>query len=204
GEDRAHAPLEKGDAVRGQLAELAANPLVKSVRRLIQSEGVDFPLQPDFVRGVKLVAEHGLRFDLCIFHPQLANTVRLVEQCPEVSFVLDHIGKPDIKNGLMEPWREEIVALASLPNVYCKLSGMVTEADHQRWTPDDLKPYIDHVVAAFGKERIMYGGDWPVSTQAATYRRWLETLDWATADFSPADKHKLFYQNAVDFYGLPS
>jgi L-fuconolactonase len=198
----AFAPLEKGQAVTVHLQALTAFPQVKGVRRLIQAEAAGFCIQPDFVKGVQLLAEFGYSFDICIFHHQLADTIKLVEQCPQVSFVLDHLGKPAIKAGRLDPWREEIKALASFPNVFCKISGAVTEADLQNWTPTDLQPYLDHAIEVFGLDRVMYGGDWPVSLLATTYPAWLETLDAATAQLSAAEKEKLFYQNARTFYRL--
>ena len=198
----AAAPLEQGEAVKPYLESLAHYPLVKGVRRLIQGEGPGFSRQPDFVQGVQLLPAFNLSFDICIYHHQLADVLQLVGQCPAVDFVLDHVGKPGIKAGRFDPWRAEIEALAQFPNVACKISGMVTEADHQHWTPEQLRPYIDHVVAAFGPERIMYGGDWPVSTLATTYKTWFETLQAATAHFSDGDRHKLFYANASAFYKL--
>lgn len=197
------APLEKGDAARPALEKLAQNPLIKGVRRIIQFEpDIEFCLQPDFVKGVQVLADYNLSFDICIFHPQLANTIKLVKQCPNVKFILDHIGKPDIKQHLLDPWRQEIQTLASLPNVWCKVSGLVTEADHEHWTEDDLKPYIDHVVSAFGFDRVIYGGDWPVAYQATEYPRWVETLAWAVSGCSEAELHKLFHDNAIAFYKL--
>ena len=100
--------------------------------------------------GVQTLSRYGLSFDICIFHPQLGNAIRLVEQCPHVQFILDHIGKPDIKNQLFDPWKQEIETLAGLPNVHCKISGLVTEADLEAWTPADLQPYIEHVITCFG------------------------------------------------------
>ncbi|MCK6628974.1 MAG: amidohydrolase family protein [Anaerolineae bacterium] len=198
----AFAPLEKGAAAREHLQALTAYPLVKGVRRLIQAEEAGFCLQPDFVAGVQLLAEFNYSFDLCIFHYQLSDIIKLVEQCPQVSFVLDHLGKPAIKAHLLDPWREEIKILASFPHVTCKLSGAVTEADWQQWAPADLQPYIDHVVESFGPDRVMYGGDWPVSLLATTYQAWLKTLDAATGELSAAEKEKLFCQNACTFYKL--
>ena len=197
------APLEKGEGARGDLARLAANPLIKGIRRIIQFE-VDpaFCLRPDFVRGVQLLPEFGLNFDLCINHTQLANTIKLVRQCPQVKFVLDHIGKPDIKAGRLDPWRAELKELAAMPNVWCKLSGLVTEADHAKWTPADLQPYIDHVIATFGFGRVMFGGDWPVSTQACDYPRWVATLDGALHSASADDLKKLYVTNAEAFYRI--
>jgi L-fuconolactonase len=198
------APLEKGEAVRADLeALLAENPLIRGIRRIIQFEpDIEFCLQPDFVRGVQILADYGLSFDICIAHPQLANTIKLVAQCPNVNFILDHIGKPDIKAQLFEPWRSELRTLASFPNVWCKMSGLVTEADHQNWTPADLKPYIDHVLETFGFDRVMYGGDWPVAYQATEYPRWVETLEWAIQGTSEEERRKLFRENAIAFYRL--
>lgn len=195
------APLEKGEGARADLARLAANPLIKGIRRIIQFEADPaFCLRPDFVRGVQLLPEYGLSFDLCINHTQLANTIRLVRQCAGVKFVLDHIAKPDIKAGRLDPWRAELRELAALPNVWCKLSGLVTEADHTAWTPAQLQPYIDHVIACFGWDRVMFGGDWPVSTQASDYPRWVSTLDAALPGATPAELRKLYVTNAETFY----
>jgi L-fuconolactonase len=198
----AFAPLEKGQAATEHLQTLTAYPLVKGVRRLIQSEAAGFCIQPDFVKGVQLLAEFGYSFDICIFHHQLIDAIKLVEQCGQVSFVLDHLGKPAIKTGLLDPWREEIKILASFPHVSCKISGAVTEADTESWASADLQPYIDHVIEIFGLDRVMYGGDWPVSLLATTYSTWLKTLDVATARISAAEKEKLFHQNADVFYRL--
>lgn len=198
----AFAPLEQGAAVRRQLQALARFPLVKGIRRLIQSEGPGFCVQPDFVRGVQMLPEFGYSFDICVLHHQLGDVLQLVAQCPEVKFVLDHGGKPGINTGLLEPWQTQISQLAAFPNVWCKLSGLVTEADPQNWTAQDLQPYIDHIIAAFGIDRVMYGGDWPVSLLATTYQNWLETLAAAVAELSETDKAKLFSQNAEIFYRL--
>lgn len=198
------APLEKGDAARPELEHLAANPLVKGIRRIIQFEpDVEFCLRPDFIRGVQALPDYGLSFELCINPTQMANTIKLVEQCPQVQFILDHIGKPDIKRQVFEPWKTEIKQLSVFPNVWCKVSGLVTEADHKQWTRDDLKPYIDHVIACFGFDRVMYGGDWPVAYQATAYPRWVETLAWAVQDCSDHELRRLFHDNAVEFYRLP-
>lgn len=197
----AWAPLEHGEAADADLARLAVNPLVKGIRRIIQFEpDQEFCLRPDFVRGVQLLARHGLTFDLCINHRQLANTIRLVRQCPEVSFILDHIGKPDIKAGQLDPWRAELRELARMENVSCKLSGLATEADHAKWTPADLRPYLDQVLNCFGFDRVMFGGDWPVSTQATDYPRWVATLDDALKGCSPDGLHKIYVRNAEAFY----
>jgi L-fuconolactonase len=197
------APLEKGDAARTDLEKFAENKLIKGIRRIIQFEpDLEFCLRPDFVKGVQALAHYGFSFDICIFHPQLANTIKLVAQCPQVQFILDHIGKPDIKHQLFEPWRQEIKTLAGYPNVWCKVSGLVTEADHEHWKKEDLRPYIDHVIDSFGFDRVMYGGDWPVAYQATEYPRWVETLAWAVAGCSETELRQLFRENAIGFYRL--
>ena len=199
-----YAPLEDGDQVRSFLdALVATSPLVKGIRRLLQGESdPEYCLQPRFVRGVQLLAEYGLSFDLCIRHEQFPGIIKLVEQCPNVSFVLDHIGKADIKGGVLDPWRDQIAALATFPNVMCKLSGMVTEADSENWAAADLAPYVAHVIASFGEDRVMFGGDWPVALLASSYRRWVETLDGLTTHLSPDARRKLWADNARRFYRI--
>ena len=120
----------------------------------------------------------------------------MVERSGPVSFILDHIGKPDIKGGVREPWATHLRAMAALPNVVCKISGMITEADHQAWKQEDLKPYIDHVIDCFGFDRVLYGGDWPVVTLAGNYGRWFEALEWALQGCSEEDVRKFLSENA--------
>jgi L-fuconolactonase len=196
------APVESGEMVRSSLDALKAIPLVRGIRRLIQSEDVDFCIQPGFVKGVQILAEYDFSFDICIYHRHLANTIRLVEQCPDVRFILDHIGKPDIQNGTKEPWQKELKTLAGFQNVTCKVSGMVTEADHEKWTRDDLKPYIDHVAECCGPDRMVFGGDWPVATLACAYPDWVEALGWALSGWSGDELRRVFRENATDFYRL--
>jgi L-fuconolactonase len=201
----AWAPLEFGEQARAYLDEMVTiDPRIKGIRRIAQSEPLGFSIEPQFVRGVQILADYGLSCDICIYHPQMRDTINLVRQCPDVSFILDHIGKPNIKGKEISPWREEISELATLPNVMCKVSGMVTEADHQRWQPEDLAPYVEHVLTVFGEDRVAFGGDWPVAFQASPYTRWVETLDSLTSSLSPAAKRKLWSENARRFYRLPS
>jgi L-fuconolactonase len=199
----AAAPIELGEAARPDIERLAALPLVRGVRRLIQSEpDPEFCIRPDFITGVGMLADYDLSFDICVYHHQLGAAVELAKRCEPVRFVLDHVGKPDIRAGSMDPWRDHIRALAALPNVWCKLSGMATEADHDNWNRDDLRPYIDHVVDCFGFERLMFGGDWPVSTLATGYPRWVETVLWATGSCSETERRRLFRETAAGFYRL--
>ncbi len=199
----AWAPLEKGEAARDELRLLARNPLVKGIRRIIQFEpDLEFCLRPEFVRGVQMVEGFGWAFDLCIDWRHTANTIRLVEQCPGVRFVVDHIGKPDIRGRRLEPWRGEMERLAAFENVHCKVSSLATEADHANWTVDDLRPYVDHIFACFGYERTMFAGDWPVSSQAASYPVCVETLEALVPNASRGELARLFRENAMEFYGL--
>ena len=137
----AHAPLERGAAVTPDLEKLAAHDLTRAIRRLLQDEAdAEFCLQPGFIEGVKLLPRFDLAFDLCVRHHQLAAAIELVRRCPEVRFVLDHLGKPAIRDGLLDPWRHHIKELAELPNVHCKLSGVITEADPPELDPGPAPP----------------------------------------------------------------
>jgi L-fuconolactonase len=197
------APLEIGNKSREVLERYSENQLIKGIRRIIQFEpDPEFCLQPDFVNGVKMLADYNMSFDICISHPQMNRVINLVRQCPQVQFILDHIGKPDIKNQLFEPWKKEIKILAEFENVYCKVSGLVTEADMLQWKKDELKPYIEYVTDCFGIDRIVFGGDWPVVCQAAEYKKWVEALDWALTGFNEDELKKIYRENALRFYRL--
>src|SRR2546423_10387342 len=200
----AAAPVERGDAVREHLGSLVAiSPLIIGVRRNLQDEAEpDFCLQPDFVAGVRLLAEFNLSFDLCIKHWQLPYVTELVRRCPDTAFILDHLGKPGIKQQLLDPWQVDLRALAELPNVVCKISGMVTEADHEGWQPTDLEPFINVVLDAFGEERVLFGSDWPVALLASPYHRWYETLQALTARLPVSVRRKLCAENARRFYRM--
>lgn len=197
----AWAPLEKGSAVRTELEVLKRHAILRGIRRLIQSEAdIGFCLRPDFVVGVRALADFDLTFDICIDHRHMRNVLELAARVPEVPMVLDHIGKPAIKAGVTQPWADQMRELARLPHVSCKISGVATEADHERWTRDELRRYIEVAIGAFGFDRIMFGGDWPVSTQAIEYRQWVGLLDEVLAGV-PASEHKKFWRdNAARFY----
>lgn len=199
----AGADLENGERARPLLDELQKLPLVKGVRRLLQGESdSEFCLRPDFLRGVQMLEEYDFSFDICISHAQLAATIEMVKRCPNVRFVLDHIAKPDIKNQLLEPWKTQMSTLAKLPNVDCKISGAVTEGDLQNWTREEIAPYIEHAISAFGWERVMFGGDWPVVLLASSYSRWLQTLGEIVSGCSADEQAKLFSENADRFYRI--
>jgi L-fuconolactonase len=196
-------PLEKGVKVAPDLEKLRKYPILRAVRRLIQNQpDPDFCIKDDFLAGLKLLAAHDLAFDICVFHHHLPNVIKMVRSRPDVRFVLDHIGKPAIKAGELDPWRQHLKELAEHSNVWCKISGVSTEADHKNWTRDQLKPYIAHAIDCFGFDRVMYGGDWHVLELAGTIPDWVDIVDWVTEGASREEKRKLFRDNAIAFYRL--
>jgi len=156
--------------LRGQLEELASHRKLVGVRHVVQDEPDDrFMSRPEFRRGVALLAEFGLAYDLLLHPRHLPVSAQLVQEFPAQTFVLDHLAKPAIADGTLEPWRRDIRELAKFPNVSCKLSGMVTEARWKQWNPDDFRPYLEAVLDAFGPSQLMIGSDWPVCTLSADY-----------------------------------
>jgi L-fuconolactonase len=201
----AHAPLEKGAAVETDLAKLTTFRNVRGIRRLIESErNPAFCLEPGFLEGLLLLPKFGLTFDICLKHFAMAYALELTRRCPDVQFVLDHIGKPDIKNGLREPWQGQIAELARRPNVVCKLSGVITEADHKSWTAEQVKPYVSHVIETFGFDRVMYGSDWTVSELTHRYPTWVEMVDEIANGASDAEIRALYRETAIRTYRLPT
>ena len=202
----AHVPLERGAAAaEADLERLGGIPIFRGVRRLMETEPADpaFCLEPAFLEAVRLLPRHGVPFDICVKHWQLVFGLELARRCPEVSFVLDHIGKPGIRHGLWEPWRTQIRELAALPNVVAvKVSGVITEADHGRWTKEQVVPYVEHVVECFGFGRVMYGSDWTVSELTHDYPEWVAILDEITAGTSEDEKRAFWRENAIRTYRL--
>lgn len=185
------------------LEEFAGQSKLKGMRHVLHDEKDDnYMLREDFNRGIKALLPFKLRYDILIFEKHLPQTIRFVDQHPNQTFILDHIAKPKIKAHLLEPWKANLIELAKRPNVYCKLSGMVTEADHQKWTPADLQPYIDTVLAAFGPKRLMYGSDWPVCLLASPYKRWFDTVTAAVSKLSEAERTRILGGTAIEAYGL--
>jgi L-fuconolactonase len=197
-----NAALERGDAVRADLERLQPTEKVRGVRRIYQDEpDPAFCLRPDFVTGVRALADYGLSFDLCLKHPQLHSTIGLADACPNVPMVLDHIAKPGIAAGLMQPWADQMRDLAKRENVVCKLSGVATEAAAD-WTPVSLRPYMEIALEAFGPARIMFGGDWPVSTLRTTYPAWVALVDEVIKDLSTTEQQQIYRDTARTFYRL--
>ncbi|MGB8316310.1 MAG: amidohydrolase family protein, partial [Aestuariivirga sp.] len=201
----AHLPLEKGLAVEADMVALKKLRSISGIRRLVETErNPAFCLEPDFLAALRLLPKYDLSFDICVKHWAMAYALELVKRCPEVSFVLDHIGKPDIKNGLREPWWGQIRELARYPNVVCKVSGAITEADHQKWTAEQVKPYVSHVIESFGFDRVMYGSDWTVSELTHDYPVWVGIIDEIVAGASEGELRKLYRDTAIRTYRLPA
>jgi predicted TIM-barrel fold metal-dependent hydrolase len=199
----AHAPLERGHSVEHDLLELKEMRSVCGIRRLIEKErDPSFCLAPLFLEALRLLPKHGLTFDICVKHWGMVFALELVRRCPEVSFVLDHIGKPGIRNGLREPWRSQIRELSRYPNVVVKISGAITEADHAHWTREEIKPYLAHVIDCFGFDRAMYGSDWTVSELTHPYPVWVEILDEVVAGASEMELRQLYRDTALRTYGV--
>lgn len=193
--------------VAATLAELRARPdgrYLVSVRHMVQDEpDPEWLLRPEVGRGIRAVAEAGLVNDLLLKPPQIAAATRLCAALPEVRFVVDHLAKPPIASSELEPWSRLMAPFGGMPHVWCKLSGMVTEANWATWTADDLKPYVARVVQLFGEDRVMYGSDWPVCTLAASYGAVKSALEAALGPVTDATRAKIFGGNATAFYRLP-
>jgi L-fuconolactonase len=183
--------------------EFAANPKLRGVRHVLQDEpDENHILREDFNRGIRELARHKLTYDILIFERHLPQTIRFVDQYPKQIFVVDHLAKPRVKYKAISPWREHMQELAKRDNVYCKVSGLATEADHKKWTEAQLDPYIDIVLSAFGPRRVMFGSDWPVCLLALSYSRWVDIAGRATAKLSSEEQERFWSETAVEAYGL--
>ncbi|MEO1222727.1 MAG: amidohydrolase family protein [Pseudomonadota bacterium] len=199
----AWAPLEKGAAVAADLERLKQHKILRGIRRIIQFEpDLDFCLSPDFIEGVRSLRQFDLSFDICIDHRHMANVIAFAGKVDTVPMILDHIGKPAIKDGALEPWRSQMFELAQMDHVICKLSGVATEADHGDWTVEQLRPFVDAALEAFGFDRVAFGGDWPVAVQAIAYPRWVEIVDEVLKGESEQNQRKVWRDNANRFYRL--
>jgi L-fuconolactonase len=176
---------------------------VKGFRHVLHDEpDDDFMLRPAFLNGIRALQKFGYSYDVLIFQKHLANTLELVKQNPDQQFVIDHIAKPDMKNNGFDAWKKELAAVASFPNVHCKISGMVTETNWKQWSKEDFTIYLDAVVALFGTERIMYGSDWPVCILSATYQAMYGIVNDYFSSFSKNEQDNFFGLNAKNFYRL--
>jgi L-fuconolactonase len=196
------APLTS-PAVVAELERIASLPKMKAIRHPIHDESDDqFLLRDDFNRGVAALKQFDLRYDILIFERHLPQTIQFVDRHPDQVFILDHVAKPRIRDRVFSPWRENIRKLARRSNVYCKVSGMVTEADWDTWSDKVVSPYIETVVEAFTPNRLMFGSDWPVMTLASSYGRWMATIQSAIAQLSVTEKERILGGTAVEAYGL--
>jgi len=176
---------------------------LKGIRHVLQGEkDPNYALAADFQRGIEALKPAGLVYDILIFERQLPQAIQLVDRNPSQVFVLDHIAKPRIKEHAMSPWTENIRKLAQRKNVYCKISGMVTEADYQHWAPADLHPYFEIVLEAFGPKRLMFGSDWPVALVGVQYKQWVDTVKNATKRLSADEQARFWGGTAIEAYKL--
>jgi L-fuconolactonase len=194
----------RSEELENQINEFADNPKLVGVRHVVQDEpDDDFMLRADFIRGIEKLKSYNLAYDLLLFPKHLSSAAELVSMFPEQKFVLDHISKPSIKSGILDPWREDLESLAARPNIWCKVSGLVTEADIENWEYENLIPYLDVVVDAFGTNRLMIGSDWPVCLLAGEYSEILDIPQRYFKKFSANEREKIMNSNCIDFYDLP-
>ena len=185
------------------MEKYAANKWLKGVRHVIQGESdPEFILRKDFNRGISLLKKYDLVYDILITEHQLPNTIRFVDQHPDQQFVLDHIAKPKIKTNEIKTWGQNLKELARRENVSCKISGMVTEADFKNWTEEQLQPYFDVVLDAFGPSRLLFGSDWPVCLVATEYQNWLNLVKKLVAKYSIQEQEQIYFKNAISIYQI--
>jgi L-fuconolactonase len=184
------------------LERYSENPYLKALRHVLQGEKDEYMLTKEFNHGIGLLKKFNLVYDILIFEKQLPAAIQLVDHHPDQLFVLDHIAKPRIAENILSPWKENICKLAERPNVYCKISGMVTEADFNSWTREKLYPYLDIVMETFGPDRLMFGSDWPVCLTACEYEEWLNLVKNWLGQLSVEEQAKILGKNAVKVYRL--
>jgi len=186
-----------------QLQALRPNPWLKGFRHVLQGEAeLNFMLQPAFVKGIECLAEQGYSYDILVHAGQLPQVCELVKKLPEMKLVIDHIAKPDIAAQQWQGWAEHMLELGQHQHLYCKLSGLVTEANWRHWSAADIEPYLAHILRAFGAKRLMYGSDWPVCQVAATYRSTIALVEDFVSKKCPEERAAVMGGNAADFYAL--
>jgi L-fuconolactonase len=196
------APIASEAEFAAAMEKLAGMKKLKGLRHIVQGEPDGFLLRAEFNRGIRAMRGSGLVYDVLVYERQLSQAIQFADQHPEQVFVLDHIAKPLIREGVMEPWASLIRDFAKRENVWCKVSGMVTEADWGAWTLESLRPYLDVVAEAFGPRRLMAGSDWPVCLVACGYRQWFDVLDEYFAGFSDGEREAVFGKTAKQVYRL--
>jgi L-fuconolactonase len=186
-----------------RLPELISNPKFKGVRHLVESEPAeDWLVQPSVLKGLQTLASHKVTYDLLVHTRHLRHVKTVAESCPELSLVVDHMAKPPVASGEISEWLRELKAVAMFPNVYCKLSGLVTEANHSAWKLDDLRPFVDSALELFGPTRLLFGSDYPVCLLAASYDQVLDSFRELLKELNDDERSRIFSKNAVEFYRL--
>ncbi len=189
--------------LENHLDRYAERKQLKGFRHFVQGEADPlFMLRPEFLRGIDQLGQRGYTYDILIFPHQLVAALELVKLFPDQKFVLDHLAKPYAKAGYFTGWAAGLAAIARLPNVYCKLSGLITEADYRQWTVEGLLPYLRHALDVFGPQRCMFGSDWPVCLVAGDYGQALRLLETALQDYGQTEREALFGDNGAHFYGV--
>lgn len=192
----------RGVTIEERLNHFSSNKIIKGFRHVVQGEPDDFMLRKDFQNGISALKQFNFTYDILIFHRQLPAAIELVNQFPDQPFVVDHIAKPDIKSGDILSWKKGIQEISKAENVFCKISGMVTEADWKNWKTDDLKPYLDVIFENFSADKLMFGSDWPVLNVASNYAEVVKTLEDYMAQLTVENQNKIWYDNAKSFYKL--
>jgi predicted TIM-barrel fold metal-dependent hydrolase len=187
---------------KAYLDKIADRPKLKGIRRVLHTQPDEVGRGPTFIKNVAALSGYGLSFDICVLARQLPIATNLVASCPDVIFILDHCGIPQVKEKNLDPWRSHIAEIAKFPNVSCKISGLVAYADPETWTAEDLRPFVEHVIGSFGWDRVLFGSDWPVCTLSASFQQWVEALQAITQSAGQANQGKLFFDNAVRVYKL--
>ena len=192
----------QADNIADRLQYFSQYPIIKGYRHVVQGEPLDFLAREKFRRGVAAFKPYGYTYDILIFHYQLKPAIDFVNAFPDQLFVIDHCAKPDIKHKNIEEWKAGIKEIATFPNVYCKLSGLFTEATWKEWSAADFYPYLDVVFDAFGTDRLMFGSDWPVMLLSGIYVQWKSLIEKYMEDFPAEEREKVFGTNAIQFYNL--
>ena len=192
------------DGFKAYLTRFRDSPYIKGVREVLAEPRTPrgYCLDPAFLRGVRLLGELGLCFDIALRRDELADAAKLAAACPDTRFVLDHCGNPDLRAGDLASWKRDLASVARRENVVCKISGFVTTAEKGAWTSEDLAPVINHAYEVFGPGRVMFGSDWPVCNLTATYGQWVDALAEVVRDRGEREQQLLFRDNAARFYGL--
>jgi predicted TIM-barrel fold metal-dependent hydrolase len=192
------------DGFKRYITQFKDKPSIKGVRQVLHTNDTPagYCLQKEFIKGIQLLGELGMSYDLCMRPGELLDGAKLIDSCPHTRFILDHCGNANVQAKDRSQWRRDMAAVAKRKNVVCKVSGIVASAKPGEWTADDLAPIVNHTLEVFGADRVLYAGDWPVCTLAATYKQWVDALQSIVNSRSEQEQRKLFHDNAIRFYGL--